>query len=182
MPSNFYQLGGKHSRVSNNIVFKNRLRNLKIVEIKSQNISTTLVGTRMHADIPAIFVKNNSKLDRFGVWLTSLCALHCLLLPILIPLAPLIASSFVADVWFERVILSASILVGFAALFIGFQKYHRQLYPIYSLVLGALIYWNKHMFGEAYEPITIAVGAFLIIGAHLANLRLCKKCNSCETC
>jgi hypothetical protein len=155
---------------------------LKIVEIKSQDIGNHLIGARLPSDIPAIIVKNNSKVDRLGVWLTSLCALHCLLLPILIPLVPLIASSFVADVWFERVILSASILVGFAALFIGFHKYHRQLYPTYSLVLGALIYWNKHMFGEAYEPITIGVGALLIILAHVANLRLCKKCKECETC
>ncbi|MFT6268551.1 MAG: hypothetical protein ACJAVV_001365 [Alphaproteobacteria bacterium] len=152
---------------------------MKIVDIKSQDMSNSLAGIRVPIDIPDIIVKNNSKLDRVGVWLTSLCALHCLLLPILIPLAPLIASSFVADAWFERVILSGSILVGFAALFIGFHKYHRQLYPIYSLVLGALIYWNKHMFGEAYEPITIGVGAFLIIIAHIANLRLCKKCKTC---
>ncbi|MFT4652840.1 MAG: hypothetical protein ACJA0G_001825 [Kangiellaceae bacterium] len=155
---------------------------MKIVEIKSQDMTGNLAGTRVPSGIPTILVKNNSKLDRVGVWITSLCALHCLLLPILIPLAPLIASSFVAEAWFERVILSGSILVGFAALFIGFHKYHRQLYPIYSLVLGALIYWNKHMFGEAYEPITIAVGALLIIAAHVANLRLCKKCKSCETC
>jgi hypothetical protein len=155
---------------------------LKIIDIKSQDIGNSLNGVRASSDLPTMIVKNNSKLDRLGVWLTSLCALHCLLLPILIPLAPLIASSFVAEAWFERVILSASILVGFAALFIGFHKYHRQLYPIYSLVLGALIYWNKHMFGEAYEPLIIAVGAFLIIAAHLANLRLCRKCKKCETC
>jgi len=157
---------------------------LKIIDIKSPDISNHLAGSRVTSNIPipTVIVKNNSKLDRLGVWITSLCALHCLLLPVLIPLAPLVASSFVASEWFERGILSFSILVGFAALFIGFHKYHRQLYPIYSLALGGLIYWNKHMFGEAYEPITIAVGAFLIIIAHIANLRLCKACKKCETC
>lgn len=155
---------------------------LKMVEIKSQDLSNDLAESEVSSDIPIVIEENNKKLNRLGVWLTSLCALHCLLLPILIPLAPLIASNFVASEWFERIILSSSILIGFAALFIGFHQYHRQLYPIYSLVLGALIYWNKHMFGEAYEPITIAVGALLIIAAHLANLRLCKKCKTCETC
>lgn len=133
-------------------------------------------------DVKAPTKLNNTKLDRLGVWITSLCALHCLLLPILIPLAPLIASSFVASQWFERTILTFSILVGFAALFIGFHQYHRQLYPIYSLTLGGLIYWNKHMFGESYEPFVVALGAVFIIGAHLANLRLCRKCKKCETC
>jgi hypothetical protein len=155
---------------------------LKIVDIKPQDVNSNFARAPLASDIPTLIVKNNSQLDRLGVWLTSLCALHCLLLPILIPLAPLVASSFVAEVWFERVILSGSILVGFAALFIGFHKYHRQLYPIYSLVLGALIYWNKDIFGEQYEPITIAIGALLIVIAHLANLRLCRKCKTCETC
>lgn len=155
---------------------------MKIVDIKSQDLSINIAGRQVPSDIPNVIVENNSRLNRFGMWLTSVCALHCLLLPVLIPLAPLIASNFVASEWFERGILSFSILIGFAALFIGFHQYHRQLYPIYSLVLGALIYWNKHMFGEAYEPITIAVGALLIIAAHVANLRLCKKCKTCETC
>ncbi|MDT0593259.1 MerC domain-containing protein [Glaciecola petra] len=117
-----------------------------------------------------------------GMWITSVCALHCMLLPILIPLVPLIASTFVASAWFERTILTFSILVGFVALFIGFHQYHRQLYPLYSLTLGGLIYWNKDIFGHSYEPFTIALGALFIIAAHIANLRLCKKCKTCEKC
>lgn len=121
----------------------------------------------------------SSKLDRLGVLVTGFCALHCLLLPVLLPILPLIASSFVSAAWFERLILSFSILLGFVALFIGFHKYHRQLYPLYSLALGGLIYWNKDIFGHSFEPLTIAVGACLIIGAHIANLKLCKSCKRC---
>ena len=128
---------------------------------------------------PSQYQQSDSFFDRAGVWISSLCALHCLLLPILIPLIPLVASSFVAEVWFERTILSISILIGFWALFIGFYKYHRQIYPVYSLVLGGLIYWHKDIFGHEYEPFTIAVGAFLIIGAHLLNMKLCKACDEC---
>jgi hypothetical protein len=128
---------------------------------------------------PSQYEQSDSFFDRAGVWISSLCALHCLLLPILIPLIPLIASSFVAEVWFERTILSISILIGFWALFIGFYKYHRQIYPVYSLALGGLIYWHKDIFGHEYEPFTIAVGAFLIIGAHLLNMKLCKACDDC---
>lgn len=120
-------------------------------------------------------------LDKLGIWASSLCALHCLLLPILIPLLPFIASLFFAQAWFEKTILSMSMIVGFCALFIGFYKYHRQIYPLYSLFLGGLIYWNKDIFGESYEPFTIAAGAFLIIVAHITNMRLCKSCQSCES-
>ena len=122
----------------------------------------------------------NVVLDRIGIWVSSACAVHCLLLPVLLPIAPLVASSVFAEVWFERMILTFSILVGFAALFVGFHKYHRQLYPIYSLALGGLIYWNKDIFGHQYEPFTIAIGAFLIIAAHVTNMRLCNSCKTCD--
>lgn len=122
---------------------------------------------------------SNNLLDRMGIWASSLCALHCLLLPILIPLIPYIGASFVAQDWFERSILTTSMIIGFWALLSGFYRYHRQIYPLYSLVLGGLIYWNKDMFGESYEPFTIAVGALLIIAAHIINFKLCRNCRQC---
>ena len=123
-----------------------------------------------------------SFMDRVGIWTSSLCALHCLLLPILIPLLPFVSASFFAQDWFERTILSFSMIIGFWALLSGFYRYHRQLYPLYSLFLGGLIYWNKDMFGEAYEPFTIGIGAMLIVAAHVVNLKLCKSCSECGSC
>lgn len=120
--------------------------------------------------------------DRLGIWASSLCALHCLLLPILIPVLPFVSASFFAQDWFEKTILSLSMIIGFWALLSGFYRYHRQLYPLYSLLLGGLIYWNKDMFGEAYEPFTIAIGALLIVAAHVVNINLCKSCSSCQEC
>lgn len=128
-------------------------------------------------------MSNESKdklLDRVGIWTSSLCALHCLLLPILIPLVPLVAGTFFAEAWFERTILSLSMIIGFWALLSGYQRYHRRLYPLFSLLLGGLIYWNKDMFGEAFEPITITIGAMLIVASHVINLRLCQSSKACE--
>jgi len=123
-----------------------------------------------------------SIMDRVGIWTSSLCALHCMLLPILIPLLPFVGASFFAQGWFEKTILSLSMIIGFWALLSGFYRYHRQLYPLYSLLLGGLIYWNKNMFGEAYEPFTIGFGALLIVSAHIINVKLCKSCNECSSC
>ncbi|WP_100642725.1 MerC domain-containing protein [Alteromonas facilis] len=123
-------------------------------------------------------------MDKLGIWVSGLCAIHCLALPLLLPIAPLVASSFVAEAWFERSILTLSLLVGFSALTIGYFRYHRKTYPVYALIAGGLIYWYKDMFGEQYEPFTIAVGAGLIITAHVMNLKLCKaykhRSNTCE--
>lgn len=150
--------------------------NSKVAELEPQILNAEVDNT----DALAEKETKNVVLDRIGIWVSSICALHCLFLPLLLPIAPLIASSVFAEVWFERLILTFSILVGFAALFVGFHKYHRQLYPLYSLALGALIYWNKDIFGHQYEPFTIAIGALLIIAAHVTNLRLCKSCKKCD--
>ncbi|MFC6438748.1 MerC domain-containing protein [Bowmanella sp. JS7-9] len=125
-------------------------------------------------------ISKNGLLDRFGIWISSLCALHCLLLPVLLPILPLIGASIFAEVWFERTILTLSLLVGSWALISGYSRFHRQAYPLGLLLAGGLIYWNKDMFGESMEPFTIAVGALLLITAHVSNLRLCNRCQDCE--
>ncbi|MDN4502451.1 MerC domain-containing protein [Alteromonadaceae bacterium BrNp21-10] len=119
-------------------------------------------------------ISKNGILDRFGIWISSLCAFHCLVLPVALPMLPLLGIGFFGESWFERTILSTSLLIGFWALFSGFYRYHRKIYPLYCLLIGGLIYWNKGMFGDAWEPITIAVGAMLIVFAHVSNLRLCN--------
>jgi hypothetical protein len=123
---------------------------------------------------------NPTKLDKLGIWVSSLCALHCLALPVLIPLLPLIGSTFFAQVWFERVILSISLIIGGVALFSGASRYHGQYYPLVLLFTGGAIYWHKDIFGEAYEPFTIAVGALLIVAGHWVNMRLCRQCKCCK--
>lgn len=123
---------------------------------------------------------NPAKLDRLGIWVSGLCALHCLALPVLIPLLPLIGSAFFAQVWFERLILSVSLLIGAVALLSGATRYHGKYYPMGLLATGGLIYWFKDIFGHEFEPFTIAVGALLIIAGHWVNMRLCRQCKCCR--
>ncbi|MEW9797409.1 MerC domain-containing protein [Alteromonas sp. CYL-A6] len=125
-------------------------------------------------------VENPTILDKIGIWVSSLCALHCLALPMAIPLLPLIGSTFFAQTWFERTILSISLLIGAVALLSGALRYHGRYYPLLLLFSGGAIYWFKDIFGEQYEPFTIAVGAMLIVAGHWVNMRLCRRCVCCR--
>jgi hypothetical protein len=118
-------------------------------------------------------------LDRIGITATSLCALHCILLPVLLPALPLLGLSFLADHAWEHVFLLITAILGTVALFSGFKKYHRRLYPFYLLFLGVGIYWIKHDFSEAIQPYFIIIGASLIVAAHIINLKLCNSCKQC---
>ena len=118
-------------------------------------------------------------LDRIGITATSLCALHCILLPVLLPALPLLGLSFLADHVWEHFFLIITAVLGTFALFSGFRKYHRRLYPFYLLFLGVAIYWIKHDFSEALQPYFIIVGASLIVAAHVINIKLCNNCKQC---
>lgn len=119
-------------------------------------------------------------LDKIGIAATSLCALHCILLPIILPALPLLGLSFLADHSWEHFFLIATAVLGTVALFSGFRRYHRRLYPFYLLYLGVSIYWIKHDFSQAYEMYFIVVGAGFIMGAHFLNIKLCNSCKQCK--
>ncbi|NMP33591.1 MerC domain-containing protein [Thalassotalea sp. M1531] len=118
-------------------------------------------------------------LDRIGIAATSLCALHCILLPILLPALPLLGLSFLADHTWEHVFLIITAVLGTVALFSGFKRYHKKLYPFYLLYLGVAIYWIKHDFSIEHQPFFIVTGALLIVAAHFINMKLCNSCKQC---
>ena len=129
--------------------------------------------------------RNNAQdkkmLDRIGITATSLCALHCILLPILLPVLPLLGLSFLADHTWEHIFLLLTAALGTIALFSGFKRYHKKLYPFYLLYLGVAIYWLKHDFSSEVEPLFIIIGASLIVAAHFINIKLCHRCRACTT-
>ena len=150
------------------------------------NITSLANSSRIHFFTVVIRVmtpidENPTKLDKLGIWVSSLCALHCLALPVLIPLLPLVGSSFFAQVWFERTILTFSLIVGAVALISGAVRYHGKYYPLILLFTGGAIYWHKDIFGHHYEPFTIALGAALIVAGHWFNMRLCRQCKCCKS-
>lgn len=120
-------------------------------------------------------------LDKIGIAITSLCAVHCILLPALLPILPLIGVNFLATHEFEHSILLITIVLGSIALFSGFHRYHRKLYPFYAFTIGIFIYWNKDALGETYEPFVLIFGAIFIVLSHILNIRLCNACRGCDT-
>lgn len=120
-------------------------------------------------------------LDRIGITATSLCALHCILLPVLLPTLSLMGFTFLADHTWEHVFLIFTAILGSVAIFSGFKRYHRKIYPFIILFLGVIIYWIKHDFSESLEVYFIVVGAALIIAAHIINLKLCNNHKQCTS-
>ena len=122
----------------------------------------------------------NPNLDKFCISAASLCALHCLLVPLALPLAPLVGLQFFAHSVVETAVLITTFSIGLVALSLGFAKRHRQVYPFYLLLVGTVLYALRHEFGATSEPLVILAGAVFIVLAHLANIRLCQACPHCK--
>ena len=120
-------------------------------------------------------------LDRLGITATSLCALHCILLPVLMPVLALFGLEAFASHEGEHVVLFITLILGSIALFSGFKRYHRKIYPFYLLFLGGFVYWHKHSVDESVQPFMIIIGASLLVAAHVINIKLCNSCRSCDS-
>ncbi|MFL0298814.1 MerC domain-containing protein [Aquirufa novilacunae] len=76
--------------------------------------------------------------EKVGVFLSLLCAIHCLALPIILFVAPYLASSFAFSVTVEWILVVVSFGMALLLLWQDFRK-HRKPMPLYFLGIGVLI-------------------------------------------
>ena len=122
-------------------------------------------------------LSKQKRLDKAGMWITTLCAIHCLLLPLILPLLALAGLAFIGEDLLENTILGLSVVVGLWSLVVGARK-HGEWRLLIPLLAGALIYSQRDILGHLGEPFIILVGASLIIYAHWSNLQRSRKVNA----
>ena len=125
--------------------------------------------------------KPKNILDKLGMAISSVCAVHCALAPILITVAPLVGLGFIFDEKFETIIILVSLGLAFLSLVWGFYKEHRKFEPLYLLLLGAcFIYLSRLETIALPEPLLMFCGGLSIAASHFINMKLCNHCHSCE--
>jgi hypothetical protein len=126
-------------------------------------------------------INKKNILDKFGMTVSSICAAHCALAPILITVAPLIGLGFIFDEKFETIIILVSLGLAFLSLVWGFYKSHRKFEALYLLLLGAcFIYLSRLESITLPEPLLMALGGLSIAASHFINMKLCNHCNTCH--
>lgn len=130
-----------------------------------------------------LVIKAQKYLDKVGMALSSVCAVHCALAPVLITIAPLIGLGFLFEERFETIFILCTFGMAFLSLVWGFYKSHRSFEPFYILLLGiALVTISRMDSVTNYlpEPFLMFLAGLSIACSHLINLRLCKHCDTCE--
>ena len=121
-------------------------------------------------------------LDGFGVVASWACAVHCLALPMLVGILPLIGLGFLLSETSERALIGLSALIATASLLPSYYLHHGKLRSIFLAVGGLSLIVMTHLLFEdnlAAKIVFLIAGAGLITTAHLLNRRLCLACKVC---
>ena len=128
------------------------------------------------------FVSPSTK-DRAGVWIAAACFVHCVVGPALLSIAGLsglITISSKLEPWF----FAGSVTLGAASLVPSYRHRHRRMTCLVMFVIGMAFLWFRNRVRWTlvpFEPVATAVGALLLVGAHILNHRLCRRCECCDS-
>lgn len=123
-----------------------------------------------------------SRLDTAGSITAGVCAVHCLVTPLLLTFGWLGAFGALVSERFEVVFVGASLIIGLLSLGPAFIRQHRDPLPLLLFVagLGTLLGIRALGIGESIERGIVPVCATLLVMAHWRNHRLCSHCRACS--
>ncbi len=127
-------------------------------------------------------------LDRFAIVLSSICAIHCIALPLVAGLVPLLAvatnhDNALHEFWFHQFILIFILPVSIIALIVGYRLHHQRI-PVIIGVIGLVILAMVALFADLLitqqiiphsgETLLTVLGGVIHAVGHIANVLATK--------
>ncbi|BDD66169.1 membrane protein [Sphingobium sp. TA15] len=112
-----------------------------------------------------------SRMDRWGIIISSACLVHCLALPLAIALLPAIASSLPSDSWVHPVLIGLALPVTGGALWRGYRTHLRAVPALLGALGLGFIASALFARGGLAEPALTVFGGLLVSAAHILNWR-----------
>jgi hypothetical protein len=81
-----------------------------------------------------------SRLDNIGMTASTLCAIHCAIVPLIFTSLPLLGLGFLANSWFEWGMIILAFIIGVSSISLSYFRTHRRLLPLTLLGIGFAIY------------------------------------------
>ncbi len=133
--------------------------------------------------------KMQERFDRFAILLSSLCAIHCIALPIIASVIPLLTATVhhghdIHEFWFHQFILLFILPVSLIALFTGYRAHHKLL-PVVIAGFGLAVLTFIALFAEQLlineiipregETLLTIVGGIIHAIGHILNVQATRK-------
>ena len=123
---------------------------------------------------------NHELVDTTGACLSVACAIHCLAMPLLVAVLPLIGLGFLANERAELFLITGAIGLAIVSLAWG-VRHHRSWRALLILIVAlAFIATARTAVEGTFEVVFYSTGGILLASAHLVNRHLCKTCPACE--
>lgn len=123
--------------------------------------------------------------DRSAIVLSTLCMIHCLVLPLILILLPTLTSlAFFSDERFHTWLLYAVIPISAFAVVLGYFHHRSWLVVlITSIGMGILVMvaiLGHDIFGEQGEVFASVVGSILVAYGHIINFKARRQLSQCS--
>jgi hypothetical protein len=117
-----------------------------------------------------------SRIDRLGAGVSSLCAIHCALMPFLAAILPLAGFRFLDDARFEWVMIALSITLASLGVRRGIHLHHdNRVWILFGA--GAISLLASRVLAHGVFQLAFAVaGGLLFVFSHWINHRLGRSC------
>ncbi|TYK65750.1 MerC domain-containing protein [Colwellia echini] len=122
--------------------------------------------------------------DKIAIGISMLCAIHCLLLPLILVLLPSLGALQLQNEAFHLWMLIAVIPISTYALTLGCKK-HKNYYLLAWGVLGLVlmilaVLFGHEIAGESGEKLLTLFGAMFVSIAHWQNFKRCQQDVKCK--
>jgi hypothetical protein len=135
----------------------------------------------MNVGILFVDVKSTHSLDKWGMRASTLCAVHCVAVPLLLTLLPFGGLMWLKSSSLEAGIIGSSVLLAVAAHTRGF-RIHGRCAPAVICASGIALIVLCRFFEDrgAWIGSFAALAGLTIAASHWLNHRLCNSCAVCH--
>jgi hypothetical protein len=121
-------------------------------------------------------------MDRTAILLSTACAIHCLFLPVIVIMLPVLGTTFLGNEDFHRLLLWFVFPISVLALTQGCRRHQDRIVIMFGILGLALLLVTAiighEILGEEGERLTTVSGATALALGHVRNYMLCRK-NKC---
>ncbi|WP_239023950.1 MerC domain-containing protein [Paraglaciecola marina] len=123
--------------------------------------------------------------DRSAIFLSTLCMIHCLVLPLILILLPTLTTlTFFSDERFHTWLLYAVLPISAFAVVLGYFHHRSWLVVlITSMGMGVLVtvaIFGHDVFGEQGEVFASVIGSILVAYGHIINFKARRQLSQCH--
>ncbi|HAA74245.1 TPA: MerC domain-containing protein [Candidatus Latescibacteria bacterium] len=116
--------------------------------------------------------------DQFAILGSTLCLVHCIILPGALVLFPSLFALGLTDEHYHAALLKLVVPLSLLALFMGYRRHRKFAVPLWGLaglsILALPVVAGHDVLGESLERIFTIVGSVGIVVAHIRNQSLCR--------